>query len=138
MIDASGQWKDTERGTVVREPSKVVLITFKDDAAKRADLSAIAEASQASVVQAAVGDDVDQDGLCRILGFAIVDATPACVAPRRIPARAGGIVAATLSIPESAPGLAAQQPRQRHPAAGPQANRPIASSHRRSRSADAG
>lgn len=44
VIDASGQWKDTERGTVVREPSKVVLITFKDDAAKRADLSAIAEA----------------------------------------------------------------------------------------------
>lgn len=44
VIDAKGQWRDNERGTIVREPSKVVLLTFDDDPARRADIAAIAEA----------------------------------------------------------------------------------------------
>lgn len=44
VIDAKGQWRDSERGTIVREPSKVVLLTFADDPARRADIAAIAEA----------------------------------------------------------------------------------------------
>lgn len=44
VIDAKGQWRDTERGNVVREPSKVVLITFRDAPEKRAALDAIADA----------------------------------------------------------------------------------------------
>ncbi|MBI4274302.1 MAG: DUF3574 domain-containing protein [Rhizobiales bacterium] len=44
VIDAKGQWRDTARGNVVREPSKVVLITFRDEASKRDALLAIAEA----------------------------------------------------------------------------------------------
>jgi hypothetical protein len=43
IIDAHGQWRDA-RGATVREPSKVVLLTFRDDAGKRAGLGAIAEA----------------------------------------------------------------------------------------------
>jgi hypothetical protein len=43
VLDAKGQWRDAERGKLVREPSKLVLITFDDDAQKRAALSAIAE-----------------------------------------------------------------------------------------------
>lgn len=44
VVDARGQWRDPGRGTIVREPSKLVLLTFRDDAAKRANLDAIAEA----------------------------------------------------------------------------------------------
>jgi len=44
VIDAAGQWRDSTRGTLVREPSKIVLIVFADDAEKRAALDAIAAA----------------------------------------------------------------------------------------------
>ena len=44
VVDARGQWRDTDRGVIVHEPSKLVLLTFRDDAAKRESLSAIAEA----------------------------------------------------------------------------------------------
>jgi uncharacterized protein DUF3574 len=54
VIDARGQWRDTERGTVVREPSKLVLITFHDDAQKRADLGAIADAYKQQFSQQSV------------------------------------------------------------------------------------
>lgn len=42
-IDARGQWRDGA-GVLVREPGKVVLLVFADDAQKRADLVGIAEA----------------------------------------------------------------------------------------------
>jgi hypothetical protein len=42
VLDARGQWRNGERGTVVREASKLVKIVFADDARKRADLEAIA------------------------------------------------------------------------------------------------
>ena len=44
VVDARGQWRDSERGRIVREPSKLVLLTFRDDAAKRENLDAIADA----------------------------------------------------------------------------------------------
>jgi Protein of unknown function (DUF3574) len=42
VVDARGQWRDA--GTIVREPSKLVLITFSDDPQKRASLDAIVDA----------------------------------------------------------------------------------------------
>jgi hypothetical protein len=43
VVDARGQWRDSERGRIVREPSKLVLLTFRDDAAKRESLSTIVD-----------------------------------------------------------------------------------------------
>lgn len=43
VVDARGQWRDPDRGRVLREPSKVVLITFTDSAEARANLGAIAD-----------------------------------------------------------------------------------------------
>jgi len=43
VIDARGQWREPS-GMIVREPSKVVLLTFRDDAGSRAGLDAIADA----------------------------------------------------------------------------------------------
>jgi hypothetical protein len=43
VVDARGQWRDSDRGAIVREPSKVVLLTFREDVAKRESLSTIAE-----------------------------------------------------------------------------------------------
>jgi hypothetical protein len=42
VLEAHGQWYNRERGTIVREASKLVKIIFADDARKRADLEAIA------------------------------------------------------------------------------------------------
>jgi hypothetical protein len=44
VVDAKGQWRDSDRGAIVREPSKLVLLTFRDDPARREKLGAIAEA----------------------------------------------------------------------------------------------
>ncbi len=49
-----------------------------------------------------------------------VDAAPASVPPRQIPSRARRPGQRHVVDPRGAPGLAAQQPRQRHPAAAPQ------------------
>lgn len=43
VVDARGQWRDAERSRIVREPSKLVLLTFADDSARRENLSAIVE-----------------------------------------------------------------------------------------------
>src|SRR5579863_8257149 len=50
-----------------------------------------------------------------------IGAAPARVAPWQIPERFGGQGGCDKIKPGSAPWLAAQKPRQRHPAAGPQA-----------------
>jgi Protein of unknown function (DUF3574) len=42
VVDARGQWRDGER--IVREPSKLVLLTFRDDSKRRESLSTIVEA----------------------------------------------------------------------------------------------
>jgi hypothetical protein len=43
VIDARGQWRNGERGTIIREPSKLVKIIFNDDIQKRSALDAVAE-----------------------------------------------------------------------------------------------
>jgi hypothetical protein len=42
VIDAAGQWRDAERGVVVREPSKIVVIVMADETAARERLAAAA------------------------------------------------------------------------------------------------
>jgi len=42
-VDARGQWRDGERGRIVREPSKLVLLTFPDDVARREKLTEVVE-----------------------------------------------------------------------------------------------
>lgn len=44
VVDAKGQWRDPDRGAIVREPSKLVLLTLRDEAGKREKLDAIAAA----------------------------------------------------------------------------------------------
>lgn len=44
VVDAKGQWRDSERNVLVREPSKLVLLIFRDEPARREGLGAIAEA----------------------------------------------------------------------------------------------
>lgn len=44
VVDGRGQWRDSERGHLLREPSKVVLITFTDSLEARASLDAVADA----------------------------------------------------------------------------------------------
>lgn len=44
VVDARGQWRDQDRGAIVREPSKLVLLTFRDEPQKRENLTVIAEA----------------------------------------------------------------------------------------------
>ncbi|MGM4891052.1 DUF3574 domain-containing protein [Tardiphaga sp. 839_C3_N1_4] len=54
VIDGDGQWRDGVRNVDVRERAKVVLITFADDAQKRADLVAIAESYKRQFSQQSV------------------------------------------------------------------------------------
>lgn len=43
VVDARGQWRDTERARIVREPSKLVLLTFRDEPSRRETLVAITD-----------------------------------------------------------------------------------------------
>ncbi len=54
VIDARGQYRDTERGRLIREPSKLVLLTFRNDPQKRAALGEIAEAYKTAFRQQSV------------------------------------------------------------------------------------
>ncbi len=54
VLDASGQWRDSARGSVVHERSKVVLISFADDAGSRVRLAAIGDAYKNTFRQQAV------------------------------------------------------------------------------------
>jgi uncharacterized protein DUF3574 len=42
VLDAQGQWRNGSSGIIVHEASKLVKVIFADDAARRADLDAIA------------------------------------------------------------------------------------------------
>lgn len=55
VLDASGQYRDRERGTLIREPSKLVLIAASDESANREKLSMIVEAYKRSFSQQSVG-----------------------------------------------------------------------------------
>lgn len=54
IIDARGQYRDSERGRLIREPSKLVLLTFRDDPQKRTALGEIADAYKAAFRQQSV------------------------------------------------------------------------------------
>ncbi|MCV9940769.1 DUF3574 domain-containing protein [Boseaceae bacterium BT-24-1] len=55
ILDASGQYRDRERGRLIREPSKLVLIATSDEAGSREKLAAITEAYKRSFSQQSVG-----------------------------------------------------------------------------------
>jgi Protein of unknown function (DUF3574) len=55
VLDAAGQWRDPARGRILREPSKVVLIVFRDDPQKQEHLGAIADAYKRRFKQRSVG-----------------------------------------------------------------------------------
>ena len=55
VIDAAGQWQDKDRGRVVREPGKLVMIVTADDAAVREKIAAIVAAYKQRFHQQSVG-----------------------------------------------------------------------------------
>lgn len=55
ILDARGQYRDRERGKLIREPSKLVLIATSDEAGSREKLAAITEAYKRSFSQQSVG-----------------------------------------------------------------------------------
>ena len=55
VLSASGQWRDAERKTIVREPSKVVLIVLPGTDEDIARLAEIAEAYKTAFRQQSVG-----------------------------------------------------------------------------------
>jgi len=55
ILDASGQYHDRDRGSLIREPSKLVLIATPDEAGSREKLVAIAEAYKSRFSQQSVG-----------------------------------------------------------------------------------
>lgn len=54
VVDSVGQWRDSQRGHVVREKAKLVTLVFAEDPAKRAALTDIAEAYKLRFKQQAV------------------------------------------------------------------------------------
>lgn len=54
VADAEGQWRDSETGAIVREPSKQLTVFLGDEAAGRAALDEIAEAYKSQFQQQAV------------------------------------------------------------------------------------
>jgi hypothetical protein len=55
VLDAAGQWREPARGRIVREPSKVVLIVFRDHPQKQEHLDTIADAYKRRFKQRSVG-----------------------------------------------------------------------------------
>lgn len=54
VADAEGQWRDSETGAIVREPSKQLTVFLNDEAQGRAALDQIADAYKAQFQQQAV------------------------------------------------------------------------------------
>jgi hypothetical protein len=55
ILDGKGQYRDSARGVIVREPSKVILFAVKDEETTRQSLAAIAEAYKRRFQQESVG-----------------------------------------------------------------------------------
>lgn len=55
ILDASGQYRDRDRGVLIREPSKLMLITTSDETGIREKLTAIAETYKHRFSQQSVG-----------------------------------------------------------------------------------
>jgi hypothetical protein len=54
IADAHGQWRDSESGAIVREPSKLLTVFLTNEPRDRAALQAIADAYKAQFQQQAV------------------------------------------------------------------------------------
>jgi hypothetical protein len=54
IADTQGQWRDSETGAVVREPSKQLTVFLADESRDRAALAAIADAYKSQFQQQAV------------------------------------------------------------------------------------
>lgn len=55
VLNASGQYRDTASGALIREPSKLLLIALKDEPEGRARLAAVAQAYKTRFQQQSVG-----------------------------------------------------------------------------------
>lgn len=55
VVDAAGQWMDTDKKRVVREPSKIVTIVLRDAEKGQAEIDAIAQAYKKQFKQQSVG-----------------------------------------------------------------------------------
>ena len=55
VVDAQGQWRDTETGHIVHEPSKAVLLILDDDTQGRARVDEVVQAYRTRFHQQAVG-----------------------------------------------------------------------------------
>jgi hypothetical protein len=55
VLSADGRWRDTRRKTVIREPSKLVMLAAPDDAATQEHIDAITQAYKRRFKQQAVG-----------------------------------------------------------------------------------
>jgi hypothetical protein len=55
ILNAAGQWQDKDRGRVVREPSKLVMIVTADEAPARDKIAAIVAAYKQQFHQQSVG-----------------------------------------------------------------------------------
>jgi hypothetical protein len=54
VLDAKGQWHDGDTNRLIHEPSKLVLIIFRDDPARRLAIAAIADAYKRRFIQHSV------------------------------------------------------------------------------------
>lgn len=54
VSDVQGQWRDTETGAIVHEPSKVLTLILDDEASDRAAIAEIADAYKTRFQQQAV------------------------------------------------------------------------------------
>jgi hypothetical protein len=61
MYDANGQWRDSDTGAIVREPSKVLMLILSDETRDRTALESIADAYKARFQQQAVAILIERD-----------------------------------------------------------------------------
>lgn len=61
MYDAQGQWRDSDTGAIVREPSKVLMLILSDESRDRAAIQTIAEAYKARFQQQAVAVVIERE-----------------------------------------------------------------------------
>lgn len=61
MYDAQGQWRDSDNGAIVREPSKVLMLILGDETRDRAAIQAIADAYKSRFQQQAVAVVIEHE-----------------------------------------------------------------------------
>jgi hypothetical protein len=61
MYDAQGQWRDSDTGGIVREPSKVLMLILGDETRDRAAIQSIADAYKYRFQQQAVAVVIERE-----------------------------------------------------------------------------